>query len=99
MKALEFVAEVDEQHRLHLELPNMAPGPVRVLILLPEAPEEAPEAQRGSRGRLDESYRARMARRADRLARRHLYSGRRGTYRCSEVKSRRISPQCSRPFC
>ena len=46
MKALEFVAEVDEQHRLHLELPNMAPGPVRVLILLPEAPEEAPEAQR-----------------------------------------------------
>ncbi len=45
MRALEFVAEVDDQHRLHLELPDTKPGPVRVLILLPEPQEEAPEAE------------------------------------------------------
>lgn len=40
MKALEFVAEVDAQHRLQLELPvETSPGPVRVLVLLPETPE------------------------------------------------------------
>ncbi len=36
MKALEFVAEVDMHHRLQLELPETAPGPVRVLVLVPE---------------------------------------------------------------
>lgn len=37
MKALEFVAEVDEHHRLELELPaSAAPGRVRVIVLLPE---------------------------------------------------------------
>lgn len=40
MKALEFVAEVDAQHHLQLELPaETAPGPVRVLVLLPETRE------------------------------------------------------------
>lgn len=43
MKALEFVAEVDTQHRLQLELPGTAPGPVRVLVLVPE--QEAPDAE------------------------------------------------------
>jgi hypothetical protein len=43
MKALEFVAEVDTQHRLHLELPGTAPGTVRVLVLVPE--QEAPDAE------------------------------------------------------
>ena len=37
MKALEFIAEVDAQHHLHLDLPNTAPGLVRVLVLLPES--------------------------------------------------------------
>ena len=45
MKALEFAAEVDAQHRLHLELPDTAPGPVRVLILLPEPTAEASETE------------------------------------------------------
>jgi len=45
MKALEFVAEVDAQHRLHLELPDAEPGPVRVLVLLPEILQEAPETE------------------------------------------------------
>jgi len=45
MRALELIAEVDEQHRLHLELPDTEPGPVRVLILLPEPQEEAPETE------------------------------------------------------
>ena len=44
MKALEFVAEVDDQHRLSLDLPGTGPGPVRVLVLLPEPPEEGIEA-------------------------------------------------------
>ena len=45
MRALEFVAEVDDQHRLHLELPDTPQGPVRVLVLLPDIPQEAPEAE------------------------------------------------------
>ena len=40
MKALEFVADVDDQHRLSLKLPGTGPGPVRVLVLLPEPQEE-----------------------------------------------------------
>jgi hypothetical protein len=45
MKALEFVAEVDDQHQLHLELPQTPAGLVRVLVLVPEAQEEASEAE------------------------------------------------------
>ncbi len=45
MRALEFIAEVDAQHRLHLELPDAATGSVRVLVLLPEPQEESPEAE------------------------------------------------------
>ena len=38
MKALELIAEVDEQHRLNAVLPeDMPPGRVRVIILVPEA--------------------------------------------------------------
>ena len=40
MKALEFVAEVDTQHHLHLELLGTEPGIVRVLVLVPE--QESP---------------------------------------------------------
>lgn len=40
MRALELVAEVDAHRRLQLELPEATmPGPVRVLVLLPEAEE------------------------------------------------------------
>ena len=45
MKALEFVAEVDTQHRLYLELPHTPAGPVRVLVLVPEPQEPASEAE------------------------------------------------------
>ncbi len=45
MKALEFVAEVDTQHRLFLELPQTPAGPVRVLVLVPEPQEQALEAE------------------------------------------------------
>jgi hypothetical protein len=41
MKALEFVAEVDEQCRLQLALPEMpAPARVRVIVLMPEPGED-----------------------------------------------------------
>lgn len=44
MKAWEFIAKVDDQHRLQLEFPPSAgSGPVRVLVLLPEPLEESPE--------------------------------------------------------
>ena len=43
MKALEFAAEVDAHHRLQLVVPDVLPGPVRVLVLLPETEQEAPE--------------------------------------------------------
>ena len=37
MKAFEFVAEVDKQHRLHVVLPESTmPGWVRVIVLVPE---------------------------------------------------------------
>ncbi len=42
MKALEFAAEVDTHHRLQLVVPDILPGPVRVLVLLPETVQEAP---------------------------------------------------------
>ena len=46
MKALELVAHVDDQHRLRLELPADIPqGPVRVLVLLPDVPQEGEEAE------------------------------------------------------
>ncbi len=37
MRALELFATVDEQHQINLVLPeNTAPGPVRVLVLVPD---------------------------------------------------------------
>jgi hypothetical protein len=40
MKALELVGDIDEGHRLQAEVPeNLPPGPVRLLILLPEEDE------------------------------------------------------------
>ena len=40
MKALELVGDVDERHRLQAEVPaDVAPGPVRVIVLLPEEDE------------------------------------------------------------
>ncbi len=42
MKAFEFMAEVDAQHRLQAVLPESAPpGHVRVIVLVPE--EEEPD--------------------------------------------------------
>ena len=40
-KAIELEGAVDEQHRLHLDasLPEATPGPVRVLVLIPELGE------------------------------------------------------------
>jgi hypothetical protein len=41
MKALEFVADVDEQHRLQLSLPEIpAPARLRVIVLVPEPGED-----------------------------------------------------------
>ena len=41
MRALEFVAEVDEQRRLQVSLPEMlAPATVRVIVLVPEPGED-----------------------------------------------------------
>ena len=41
MKALEFVAEVDEQRRLHLAVPEIpAQARVRVIVLVPEPGED-----------------------------------------------------------
>ncbi len=46
MKALEFTARVDEQHRLQLNLPiDAAPGPVRVLVLMPDTEVPFDEAE------------------------------------------------------
>lgn len=44
MKALELVAEVDDQHCLKMTLPqSVGPGRVRVLVLVPEAEEDESE--------------------------------------------------------
>ncbi len=41
MKALELIAEVDEQRHLQIALPaSVLPGRVRVLVLTPEADED-----------------------------------------------------------
>ena len=41
MKALEYVAEVDEQRRLQVTLPEMlVPATVRVIVLVPEPGED-----------------------------------------------------------
>jgi hypothetical protein len=39
LKAIEINGAIDEQHRLRLDahLPNAAPGPVRILVLIPES--------------------------------------------------------------
>ena len=40
MRAIELNAEVDQDRRIHLELPEGVPaGPARVLVLLPEVDE------------------------------------------------------------
>ena len=37
MKALELIGEVDETHRLQVQVPEaLPPGPVRILVLIPE---------------------------------------------------------------
>ena len=40
-RAIELEAAIDQQHRLRLDacLPGAGPGPVRVLVLIPEAPD------------------------------------------------------------
>lgn len=40
MKALELIGDIDERHRLLATVPpDLAPGPVRVIVLLPEEDE------------------------------------------------------------
>lgn len=40
MKAVELIGEVDEQHRLKAQAPEaLAPGLVRILVLIPEEDE------------------------------------------------------------
>jgi hypothetical protein len=40
MKAIELIGEVDDKHRLQAQLPeNTPPGPVRVIVLIPEEDE------------------------------------------------------------
>jgi hypothetical protein len=37
MKALELLGDVDEQHRLQVQVPSeVPPGPIRLIVLLPE---------------------------------------------------------------
>ena len=37
MKAVELIGEVDDQHRLHAQVPgDLSPGRVRLIILIPE---------------------------------------------------------------
>lgn len=45
MRALEMAGTVDDKGRLHLdqELPDVSPGPVRVIVLLPEEAEISEE--------------------------------------------------------
>lgn len=45
MKAFEFVADVDQQHHLQLNLPSsVGPGKVRVIVLAPDAEGDEIEA-------------------------------------------------------
>lgn len=40
MKAIEVIGQVDEKHRLQAEVPEtIPPGPVRIIVLLPEEDE------------------------------------------------------------
>jgi hypothetical protein len=40
MKAVELVGDIDEQHRLRAQVPEgLPPGPVRLIVLLPEEDE------------------------------------------------------------
>lgn len=40
MKALELVGAIDERHKLQVEVPaDLAPGPVRLIVLIPEEDE------------------------------------------------------------
>ena len=41
MKTIELTGNVDEQHRLHVEVPaNVPPGPVKVIVQLPDHEED-----------------------------------------------------------
>lgn len=45
MKTINVLAHVDERHRLSADVPaDVPPGPVKVVVLLPEAPAEEDEA-------------------------------------------------------
>ena len=40
MKAIELVGDIDEEHRLHAQVPAELPaGPVRLIVLLPDEDE------------------------------------------------------------
>ena len=40
MKAIELIGDIDEQHRLRVQVPQELPaGPVRLIVLLPEEDE------------------------------------------------------------
>jgi len=40
MKAVELVGQVDDQHRLQAQVPeSLPPGPVRIIVLIPEENE------------------------------------------------------------
>lgn len=40
MKAIELVGDIDDRHRLQAEVPaDLPPGPVRLIVLLPEEDE------------------------------------------------------------
>jgi hypothetical protein len=44
MKTIELVGQVDEQHRLSVEVPaDVPPGPVKVIVELPDVEEDEDE--------------------------------------------------------
>jgi hypothetical protein len=48
MKAIELIGEVDEKHRLQAQLPeNTPPGPVRLIVLIPEEDEAGAQWMQG----------------------------------------------------
>lgn len=48
MKAIQLLAYIDEQHRLQAEVPaDVPPGPVRLIVLLPDEDEGGTGWERG----------------------------------------------------
>ncbi len=48
MKAIELLGEVDDQHRLHARVPEgLPPGPVRLIVLIPDGDEAGAAWARG----------------------------------------------------